>query len=269
MHPYGMRTVETLLRLPRSTIRSLIAAGFVAPARGPRGALRFSFQDLIVLRSAWALTQAGLSSRRILRALKRLRALLPDDAPLSGLRIAAVGDQVVVQEGDARWQADSGQYVLALDVGVADGVLSVTDHRDTTVRAEDWFAEGAALEDADPQAAERAYAQALAADPGHHGAAANLGRLLHAGGRLAEAERVYRAALDAGGSDALLHYNLGVLLEDAGRADAAAQCYERALADDDGLADCHYNLARLRQAQGRQQDALRHFARYRKLSGET
>ena len=36
MNPYGVRDVERLLRLPRSTIRALIDAGFVSPARGPR-----------------------------------------------------------------------------------------------------------------------------------------------------------------------------------------------------------------------------------------
>src|SRR5512139_760122 len=113
MHRYGTRAVEKLLRLPRSAIRSLIQAGFVTPARGPRGAFLFSFQDLIVLRTAWALAQAELPTRRIIRSLKQLRAQLPDSVPLSGLRIVAVADQVVVQEGDTRWQAESGQYLLA------------------------------------------------------------------------------------------------------------------------------------------------------------
>jgi hypothetical protein len=52
VHRYRVRAVERLLRLPRSTIRSLVDAGFVAPARGPRNAWLFSFQDLIVLRTA-------------------------------------------------------------------------------------------------------------------------------------------------------------------------------------------------------------------------
>jgi tetratricopeptide (TPR) repeat protein len=269
MHQYGVRTVEKLLQLPRSTIRSLIDAGFVAPARGPRGALLFSFQDLIVLRTAWTLSQAGLPHRRIIRSLKQLRGLLPDSVPLSGLRIGAVGDRVVVHEGDTRWQADSGQYLLALEVEVADGVLSVIDRREAaSALAEDWFNRGAILEALDAEAAQRAYEEALAADPAHCGAATNLGRLLHAGGQLDAAERVYRAGLAACGNDAVLHYNLGVLLEDTGRADEAVQAYERALSEDAGLADCHYNLARLYQAQGRVQEAIRHLARYRRLAGE-
>jgi tetratricopeptide (TPR) repeat protein len=269
MHEYGVRTVEKLLRLPRSTIRSLIQAGFVTPARGPRGAFLFSFQDLIVLRTAWALTEAKLAPRRIIRSLKQLRTQLPESVPLSGLRIVAVGDRVAVQEGDARWQADSGQYLLALEVDLADGVLNLTDRREEAkALAEDWFSRGAVLEALDAEAAQDAYEQALAADLAHAGAATNLGRLLHESGRLDEAERVYRAGLAACGSDALLHYNLGVLLEDAGRPDEAAQSYERALADDAGLADCHYNLACLYQTQGRPKEAIRHLAQYRKLTGQ-
>ncbi|HEX7971774.1 MAG TPA: tetratricopeptide repeat protein [Thiobacillus sp.] len=269
MHPYGVRTVEKLLNLPRSTIRSLVQAGFVTPERGPRGAFLFSFQDLIVLRTAWALAQANLSHRRIIRSLKKLRSQLPDDVPLSGLRIVAVGDRVAVQEGDTRWQAETGQYLLALEVDVADGVLSLIDRQEAAkALAEDWFGRGAVLEALDAEAAQDAYEQALAADPAHPGAATNLGRLLHEDGRLDEAERVYRAGLAACGSDALLHYNLGVLLEDTERTDEAAQSYERALSDDDGLADCHYNLARLYQTQGRPREALRHLAQYRRLSGE-
>ena len=64
MHQFGVREVEKLLRLPRSTIRALIEAGFVSPARGPRNAWRFSFQDLIVLRTAQALAAAKVPAKR-------------------------------------------------------------------------------------------------------------------------------------------------------------------------------------------------------------
>ena len=90
MQPYGVRDVETLLRLPRSAIRALIAAGFVSPTRGPRGAWRFSFQDLIVLRTAQALVEAKVPQRRITRSMTELRRRLPDTMPLSGLSIGAV-----------------------------------------------------------------------------------------------------------------------------------------------------------------------------------
>ena len=269
MNQYGVREVEKLLGLPRSTIRGLIKAGFVAPARGPRKAFLFSFQDLIVLRAARALSEASLSSRRITRSLKQLRRLLPQAMPLSGLSICAVGDRVVVREGGNRWQAESGQYLLALEVEVSDGILRVIEREESTeANAENWFSRGWALEEVDAQAAQAAYERALAADPAHLGAAINLGRMLHEAGRLSDAELVYRSGLTACGSDALLHYNLGVLLEDRDRPAEAASEYEAALRDDPDMADGHYNLARVCEALGKSRQAIRHLARYRKLAEE-
>src|SRR5687768_7400148 len=125
MHQYGVRDVEKLLRLPRSTIRALIEAGFVSPTRGPRKAWRFSFQDLIVLRTAQALAAANVPRKRITRSVKELRKHLPDSMPLSGLSICAVADRVVVKQGASRWQADSGQYLLGFEGDPADGSLRV------------------------------------------------------------------------------------------------------------------------------------------------
>ena len=85
VHPYGVRDVETLLRLSRSTIRSLIAAGFVTPTRGPRGAWRFSFQDLIVLRTAQALVDANVPRAANHALDARAPRQLPETMPLSGL----------------------------------------------------------------------------------------------------------------------------------------------------------------------------------------
>ena len=126
---YGVGEVERLLRMRRSTITNLVKAGFVTPARGPRNAWRFSFRDLIVLRTARLLTAAEVPAKRIMRSLKALRRRLPESMPLSGLSIDAVGDRVVVKEGAARWQAESGQYVLVFEGDPAAGELKVIEHK--------------------------------------------------------------------------------------------------------------------------------------------
>src|SRR3989441_6271342 len=95
---YGVHEVEKLLHLPRSTIRTLVAAGFVSPARGPRNAWRFLFQDLIVLRTAPALAAANVSPRPIAPSMKELRPHPPQSMPLSRLSIAAHADRVLVRE---------------------------------------------------------------------------------------------------------------------------------------------------------------------------
>jgi len=112
---YGVREVEKLLQLPRSTLRALVKAGFVTPSRGARRTWLFSFQDLIVLRTAQALAAANLSRTRINKSVKELCKRLPSTMPLSGLSIGAVGDRVVVREGSRQWQAESGQYLLAFE----------------------------------------------------------------------------------------------------------------------------------------------------------
>ena len=268
MHQYGVREVEKLLRLPRSTIRALIHAGFVSPARGPRNAWLFSFQDLIVLRTAQALAAAKVPPKRITRSVRELRRHLPDSMPLSGLSICAVADHVVVKEGANRWQAESGQYLLAFEGDPANGSLSIIERKAAPpLTAQDWLDRGAALEDEDAKAALHAYEQAVAADPSLVDAHVNRGWLLHEAGRLADAERAYRDGIQACGSDALLQYNLGVLLQDMGRKPEAMEAYEAALLGDPGLADCHYNLALLCEDLDKPRDAIRHMAQYRRLVG--
>jgi tetratricopeptide (TPR) repeat protein len=56
-----------------------------------------------------------------------------------------------------------------------------------------------------------------------------------------------------------------VLLVDRQRPAEALPAYERAIAADPELADAHYNLALLYEHAGRKQEAVRHFAIYRKL----
>ncbi len=278
-HPYGVRDVEKLLRLPRSTIRSLVDAGFVSPARGPRNAWRFSFQDLVVLRTARSLAEAKVPSKRITRSIRELRRQLPQAMPLSGLAICAVGDRVVVREGDSRWQAESGQYLLALENDAA-GTIRVVEPVSAPAAveappqpaanpAQALFSKAEALEPHDPESALRVYAQAIAADPVLVDARVNFVRLLHEHGRLREAERACRRALASFGDEPLLHYNLGVVLEDLNRAADAAAAYEAALRIDPDLADCLYNLALLDEKLGRRRDAIRHMAHYRRLVGSS
>ena len=268
MHSYGVTDVEKLLRLPRSTIRALIKAAFVAPTRGPRRSWRFSFQDLIVLRTAQALAAAKVPAKRITRALKDLRRQLPDEMPLSGLAIGAVGNQVVVRDGAGQRRADSGQYLLAFEGNPETGALSIVE-RPQPPRAADalnWYEQAVALERDDPEAAIKAYEKAIAAEPARLDARINLGRLLHENGKLARAERAYRDALEPCGDDSTLLYNLAVLLEDLDRKPEALDAYKAALRHDPSLSDAHYNVALLYEKLGRPKDALRHMSQYRRLN---
>jgi tetratricopeptide (TPR) repeat protein len=306
MQSYSVRDVERVLQLSRATILGLVRIGFVKPTRGARREYRFSFQDLIVLRTARALIEARVPRRRIHRSLRDLRRHLPESAPLSGLCIRAVGDRVVVRDGESHWDAGDGQYLLGFEVGLdPQGMLRISPEsivaqarpmqRGSKVaaaagaaeaadvaaasavdgsrhgsrppeEAKAWFERGLELEVPDPSGALDAYQRALLREPGHAGAWINRGRLLHALGRTDEAEQVYRHGLERCDGDALLWFNLGVVLEDLGRAGAALEAYQSAIDADPSLADGHYNLARLYEQLGKPQHAIRHLGQYRRLT---
>jgi tetratricopeptide (TPR) repeat protein len=272
MPTYSMRDVQRVLRLSADTTRNLIKSGFVKPARGTRREYRFSFQDLIVLRTARALIDAKIPARRIRRSLESLRRELPESLPLSGLSISAVGEHVVVREGDTQRQVDSGQYLLGLEVSMENGELRVVEHREaapapppSSAPGADWFTQALTLEHTDPEAALTAWGHAVDADGANAAAWTNWGRLLHEQGRTQQAAEVYRRALAQVGPDPLLLYNQGVLLEDLGDPAAALAAYRSAIAEDPDLADCHYNLARLYESLGEAQHAIRHLGQYRRL----
>jgi len=234
MDRYGVRDVEKLLHLPRSTLRALIAAGFVSPERGARNAWRFTFQDLIVLRTAQALAQANVPQRRITRSVKELRRHLPDSMPLSGLSISAVADKVVVREGASRWQAESGQYLLEFEGDPANGSLSVIER----------------------SAEARPVPASLAARPQTD--AAPVSGPSRTQNDVPPAPITVRAQRDASPAasavrsrrDAHGWFDRALSLE-KDDAEAAAAAYERALATDPALLDARVNLGRLLHENGK------------------
>src|SRR6266700_3533772 len=102
-----------MLGLAPSRVRAYVRAGLLTAERGGDGRRRFSFQDLLLLRTAEGLVAERIPPRRVVRALKRLRAQLPDARPLTGVPLSADGANVVAHDGAARWQPDTGQVLLS------------------------------------------------------------------------------------------------------------------------------------------------------------
>jgi tetratricopeptide (TPR) repeat protein len=272
MWGYRSSDVAKMLGLSIGQVRSYARAGFVAARHGDRGELRFSFQDLVLLRTASGLLRARIPPRRVRTALRKLREQLPDGRPLAGVRVLAQGDSVVVRDERGMWQPESGQVLFDFDVSdlaqrVAPLIRQASRGRETRkLDAEQWYEWGCDLEDGAPEQARDAYKRALRLDPDHAGANLNLGRLLHEDGDPKAAEERYRRALAASPSDGVARYNLGVALEDQGRREEALASYRQALALDHGCADAHFNAARLCQLMGRLPEAIRHLQAYRRLT---
>jgi tetratricopeptide (TPR) repeat protein len=267
-----MREIVVALGVPSRTLYGLIKSGFVTPARGPRRQFRFSFQDILVLKTAHGLMAGAVPRRKITRAVRALRRQLPAHMPLAGLRIQAVGDRVVVQEKSHAWEPETGQGVLTFEVVPDANRLRLIESREETASPasiDEWFAVALALEGEDPEGACERYREIIAMDASYVDAYINCGRLLHEANELADAERLYRAACEACEACASLSFNLAVLLEDAGRVDEAIAAYQQALQCDPDHRDSHYNLARLFEANDRPQHAIRHFNQYRTLAKST
>jgi len=293
---FTLRRVQAMLGLSRHIVGELIDAGFVKPARGRRNEWRFTFQDLMLLRTAHTLQRNGIPPRRILKSLARLKATLPDELPLTGLRITAIGADVAVRDRSGQLQSDSGQLLMDFDVAPVAGTTVVMPdmighgttasvmpdlirHPDGSRLGAAWIAGQArndndaqslferaqSLEDSDPAAAEATYLQALALDPTLEEAYLNLGVLWSEAGRFSELVRLSDAGLQHCPSSALLHFNRGVALDHLELLDEAAASYERSLELDPTLADAHFNLAQLHQEAGDEQGALRHYSAYRRL----
>jgi len=192
VHRYGVREVEKLLHLPRSTLRSLVAAGFVSPVRGARGAWQFSFQDLIVLRKAQALVAAKVPQRRIARAMAELRR-----------------------------KAESGQYSLAFEAAAPREVVGRIERMsqpDAHATLEAHINRGYALHYAGRlQEAETLYRKGLEAYGDDPVLLYNLGVLLEDLGRGKEALVRYQTALAGDPAFADCHYNVALLYKGLGR----------------------------------------------------
>jgi tetratricopeptide (TPR) repeat protein len=274
MKSYTTRDVAKLLGLSEAQVRFQARVGYLSPDRGPRNSYRFSFQDLVLLRTARALHEARIAPRRIRRALRTLIRQLSPGRSLSGLRITADGDRIVVRDGNATWNPESGQLVLDFHVGELADRAAPTARRlarrarrsDEPLTAEQWYSLGLDLESAAPQDARDAYTRAVALDPRHASARVNLGRWLQEDGHPELAVAEYRAALAAQPRHPTAAFNLGTALEELGRRTEAIQAYRKALDADDRFADAHFNLARLYEQTGKRSAALRHLKAYKMLS---
>ena len=109
----GYRTgqVARILGVTHRQLRYWAETALVAPsARTSGGHHRYTFEDLVALRAAKQLIDAGVSVQRIRQSIGSLLRLLPAvRRPLSELVLVATGDVVLVIREGAAFEALTGQ----------------------------------------------------------------------------------------------------------------------------------------------------------------
>jgi tetratricopeptide (TPR) repeat protein len=235
----------------------------------------YTFRDLLALRAASALLDAGASVRQIKQALVALRRQDPELVqPLAEVRLAVDGGRLIAQSDRVRFDPRTGQTVLDLETkdlqAAADATLVMGLVRPLSPpveQAETWF-ERASEKESDPahwDEAIEAYRRVVEIDPTYAAAWNNLGLLLHRMGHYDDANEAYKTALVQDERCCQAAYNLGSLHEDRGDVDMAIRYYRIALELAPDYADAHFNLAAALSRAGRASDALRHWQRYVEL----
>ena len=268
---YRTRDAAELVGIKERTIRRYVERGLLAPARGRSGEYRFSFRDLVLLRTAKGLLDADVTSRKTVAALARLKETIValEGKELSAMRIFADGNTVVVREDDALWDAETGQrrFVFGNAAGGEVRELAIrakADSEDGTASydSDDWYNLGLDLEEAEPARAPAAYRRAIAMNPDNADAHVNLGRLFQVRGDLKRAKRHYQRALHSAPAHQLAFYNLGTVFDELDELDTALGYYDQA----PNVPDAHYNQARIFEMRGDQLAFARHMREYKVLT---
>lgn len=263
---YGLRELTRILTLTPRRAAQLKRLDLLHGKSG------YTFRELLALRAAAALLDAGASVRQIRDALQALKRKDPSlRQPLAEVRLVLDGSQLLVESDRVRFDPRTGQTVFGLEIAGVEKAANATlatglvrPLQPPVEQAETWF-ERASEWDADPaqwEDAIDAYRRVVAIDPSYAAAWNNLGLLLHRLGRYDEARDAYAAALRESAACAEAAYNLGSLSEDTGDVEEAIACYRRALDVSPDYADAHFNLAGALSRASRGDEAVKHWQRY-------
>jgi tetratricopeptide (TPR) repeat protein len=259
--------VRRRLGVSERQLRAWERDGLVQPAD------RYSFSDLIELKTLAKLREKHIRSKRIGEALESLRRKLPRiKRPLSELRIVSDGRTIAVVMAGEKMEAISGQMLFDFDTADLGQVRSFPGPKQDNgaqrlKEAESWFQRGLDLEETGTpidQAIE-AYRKAVELNPGAAGAWVNLGTIFYRQRRFQESEEHYTKAIEADPGYPLAQFNLGNLYDEQGRLAEAFTHYRRALELNSSYADAHFNLALLCERTGDSMRAVHHWKAYLKL----
>jgi tetratricopeptide (TPR) repeat protein len=260
---YSPEDVQRILGLTRKQLEQWDRLHLVSP-QTEQGVCYYDFRDLIGLRTIKQLLESGVSPNRLQRALSALNEKLSHvQIPLSQLRILSDGKDVLVEQGAARLEPFSGQFVLNFETRELDESVRFIFRRS----AKDWMALALSYDaDKDTRAeAIDAYDRCVDVEPGNADALLNCGTLYYEEGNFEKAADYFRRALAAQPENPLAHFNLGSVLEEMGQLEPSRQHLRQALQLDPNYCDAHYNLAFVCEKLQALAEAREHWKEYVRL----
>ncbi len=276
---FSVAETARIVGVPEHRLRYWAQTGFVVPSRRDGGRPGYAFRDLVAVKVAKALLDAGLPLQRVRRSLDALRAGLPDDFDmLARVRVRCDHDRVIVQDRDLVFEPITGQLLLDFDVGTleeqAATLLELSSPRGSQEiqrTAYGWFLMACEHERAwDGQdgsqesfrAAKHAYERALELDPEFAAAWTNLGGLVARVGDINAARDHFDEALRCDPEQPEAQANLAELALRSGDFEVAIAGYRQLLRSSPDYLDGDYGLARALLAVGGKAQALAHLERF-------
>ena len=108
---FQTKDVVQILGISRRQLQYWSQTDLIVPgAQTPGGHARYTFRDLVSLKAAKTLIDAGVSVQRIRKSIRALRRILPTvRRPLTELLLVATGDVVLAFQQETVFEAVSGQ----------------------------------------------------------------------------------------------------------------------------------------------------------------
>jgi len=108
---YRVGDVAKIIGISRRQLQYWDETDLVPPGtRTPGGHARYAFEDLVALKTAKRLIDAGVSVQRIRKSIRALREILPAvKRPLAEVVLVATGDVVLAFRDGTAFDAVSGQ----------------------------------------------------------------------------------------------------------------------------------------------------------------
>lgn len=279
---FSIRDLARIFALQESRLRYWMQTGFVGPTVRKGGKFYYRFADVVAVKAAKDLLEAGLTLQQVRKNLDALRRVFPQDTmPTARLRICSDGETIVALDEDTAFVPMTGQLVMAftvpsLSARIAEVIPLHSAGRTAAAREREHehehehepadavtlaAAPGAGDSTGSPtgEVAQAVFGETTEAN-GHGAAYKCFVDACNASdaGEAQRAEHGFRQALEIEPSMTAAMTNLGNAAYAQGQLAEARSYYENALALEPTQAEARYNLANLLEDLGALDEAIFH-----------
>ena len=259
---FSTRTAARILAVTPERIRYWVKRNLVRPLNSGGRKYRFAFNDLLAMRQAKELLGSGQHIDPIQRCLERVRALVDPDRAVTALKLVNDDGRIVVRDGPALIEAESGQLIFDFEGSYQPGKV---EESFGPARVRERFEEARRVADEDPLKALTIYSELVGREPGNFEAHMRLATLLEREGDLSGALRHLLGAAAIVPASADVHMRLGLLYRKKDEHQNALRGFLRTLECDPTHVEAHRNAAEMYEALGRKRDSQRHLSAIHRL----